>query len=243
MSRLVDSVAVWVVCVAFMAMRGAGPFSIVGILVALIVICACQVTHRANVRTVILACFVAACALWHPLFSFLPVAACLCMFERSPYVRALWLIGWLVGCAQHAFFYAVIVLVLCAVGGVLAWRTSLDSAAWQGMRASRDVAREQMIGLAERNRAIQHELEGRALPHEAPHKEAAADPLVGLTERERQIATLVAEGLDNRAIADQLFLSEGTVRNNISSILQKKQLKNRTQLAVLCLSRGRLAVA
>ena len=53
-----------------------------------------------------------------------------------------------------------------------------------------------------------------------------------------QVAVLVAEGMDNRAIAESLYLSEGTVRNNISAILQKKQLKNRTQLAVLCLSRG-----
>ena len=52
------------------------------------------------------------------------------------------------------------------------------------------------------------------------------------------MAVLVAEGMDNRAIAESLYLSEGTVRNNISAILQKKQLKNRTQLAVLCLSRG-----
>ena len=53
-----------------------------------------------------------------------------------------------------------------------------------------------------------------------------------LTERERAIVELVAEGMDNKEIAATLFLSEGTVRNHISAILQKLGLKNRTQLAI-----------
>lgn len=53
-----------------------------------------------------------------------------------------------------------------------------------------------------------------------------------LTEREHAVVELVAEGLDNREIAGRLFLSEGTVRNHISTILQKLALKNRTQLAI-----------
>lgn len=52
------------------------------------------------------------------------------------------------------------------------------------------------------------------------------------TERERDIARLVADGLDNREIAQRLYLSEGTVRNHISVLLQKTGLKNRTQLAI-----------
>ena len=46
------------------------------------------------------------------------------------------------------------------------------------------------------------------------------------------IVELVAEGLDNKEIAARLYLSEGTVRNHISAILQKLDLKNRTQLVV-----------
>lgn len=53
-----------------------------------------------------------------------------------------------------------------------------------------------------------------------------------LTDRERVVVSLIAEGLDNREIAGQLYLSEGTVRNHISAILQKLALKNRTQIAV-----------
>lgn len=54
-----------------------------------------------------------------------------------------------------------------------------------------------------------------------------------LTERELSIARLVAEGCTNRQIAGRLFLSEGTVRNHVSSILQKTCAENRTQLALL----------
>ena len=53
-----------------------------------------------------------------------------------------------------------------------------------------------------------------------------------LTEREWEVTRLVAEGLDNREIAAEAYLSEGTVRNNISNILSKMSLKNRTQIAV-----------
>ena len=57
-----------------------------------------------------------------------------------------------------------------------------------------------------------------------------------LTDREREIVALVADGLDNQAIASRLYLSEGTVRNHISAILAKTNLANRTQLAVEWLS-------
>lgn len=53
-----------------------------------------------------------------------------------------------------------------------------------------------------------------------------------ISEKERTIMEAVAEGLSNREISEQLFLSEGTVRNYISSILEKLALRDRTQLAV-----------
>lgn len=54
----------------------------------------------------------------------------------------------------------------------------------------------------------------------------------GLVEKEREIIALVAEGLSNKEIASELYLSEGTVRNYLSSILEKLNLRDRTQLAV-----------
>lgn len=53
-----------------------------------------------------------------------------------------------------------------------------------------------------------------------------------ISEKEQSIIELVADGLSNREIADKLFLSEGTVRNYISTILEKLELRDRTQLAV-----------
>lgn len=61
---------------------------------------------------------------------------------------------------------------------------------------------------------------------------ASADDFPELSDREREIAALVAEGLDNRDIAARLCLSQGTVRNRISGILDKLGMTNRTQLAI-----------
>jgi two-component system response regulator DevR len=57
--------------------------------------------------------------------------------------------------------------------------------------------------------------------------------LAELTDREREILELVAEGLTNRDIAGRLFLAEKTVKNYVSSLLAKLGLERRTQAAVL----------
>lgn len=54
----------------------------------------------------------------------------------------------------------------------------------------------------------------------------------GLTERETEVVTKIAEGLSNKEISDILFLSEGTIRNYISVILEKLNLRDRTQIAI-----------
>jgi two-component system, NarL family, response regulator LiaR len=59
-----------------------------------------------------------------------------------------------------------------------------------------------------------------------------------LSEREREILGLVAEGLNNTAIAGRLHLSEGTVRNYVSSIFDKLDVTDRTQAAVLAIKYG-----
>jgi len=53
-----------------------------------------------------------------------------------------------------------------------------------------------------------------------------------LTPRERDIVRLIAQGLTNKDIAAQLFLSEKTVRNNITTIMEKLGASNRTQVGV-----------
>lgn len=53
-----------------------------------------------------------------------------------------------------------------------------------------------------------------------------------ISQRDYEIIKLVSDGLSNKEIAEQLFLSEGTVRNYLSVILEKLNLRDRTQLAV-----------
>ncbi len=57
-------------------------------------------------------------------------------------------------------------------------------------------------------------------------------PLAELSEGESEIVAAIARGLSNRQIADSLFLSEGTVKNHISTILSKTRLSHRTQIAI-----------
>ncbi len=53
-----------------------------------------------------------------------------------------------------------------------------------------------------------------------------------ISEREQEIISLIANGMSNKEIASELFLSEGTVRNYLSNILNKLNLRDRTQVAV-----------
>ncbi|MEX1306950.1 MAG: response regulator transcription factor [Eubacteriales bacterium] len=59
-----------------------------------------------------------------------------------------------------------------------------------------------------------------------------AQKLKGLTERETQVVEAIAEGMTNKEIAKKLFISEGTVKNNITAILGKLDLSHRTQIAI-----------
>ena len=63
---------------------------------------------------------------------------------------------------------------------------------------------------------------------EAAH---ATTPLDGLTPRETDILTLIAEGLSNREIGKRLFLAEKTVKNYVTSVLAKLGMERRTQAA------------
>lgn len=73
-----------------------------------------------------------------------------------------------------------------------------------------------------------------AVAEPAAPSNVAAD----LSEREIDVLRLLGNGMSNAAIAEQLFLSEGTVRNYVSSILAKLQVEDRTQAAVLAVRNG-----
>lgn len=72
----------------------------------------------------------------------------------------------------------------------------------------------------------------RKLPEILAATKDTSEQDLGLLEKEFDIVKLVAEGLNNKEIASTLFLSEGTVRNYLSTILEKLGLRDRTQLAI-----------
>lgn len=69
----------------------------------------------------------------------------------------------------------------------------------------------------------------------APEQKPTDDPL---TEREVDVLRLVARGMGNQQIADQLIISEATVRTHVSNILSKLHLASRTQAALYALQKG-----
>lgn len=81
-----------------------------------------------------------------------------------------------------------------------------------------DVARK-MIGSMTYNNSTQNNLD--------------KDIFKDLTKKEYEIAQLIGEGSSNKEIANTLYITEGTVKNHITKILDKLDLRDRTQLAVL----------
>ena len=67
---------------------------------------------------------------------------------------------------------------------------------------------------------------------------AAPSPAKDLTEREREVLRLVAEGLSNREIAEKLVISEKTVKTHVSSLLGKLGQEDRTRLAIYAIKNG-----
>ncbi|MEJ2304891.1 MAG: response regulator transcription factor [Anaerolineales bacterium] len=84
-----------------------------------------------------------------------------------------------------------------------------------------DVAKKLMSAIAEKE--------------EPPASRPPKAPFDDLTKRELQVLSLIAEGLNNRAIAGKMVISEKTVKSHVSSILSKLGLEDRTQAAIYAL--------
>lgn len=105
----------------------------------------------------------------------------------------------------------------------------------------KDADAEELLSVIERvergESALDPSLTARVF--EAVRRPTSAPGMIeSLTERELDILKLVAVGLDNRAIASQLYLSEKTVGNRLSEIFQKLQVTNRTKAALVATQRG-----
>jgi NarL family two-component system response regulator LiaR len=141
----------------------------------------------------------------------------------------------------RAEFPAVKVLVL----------TTYDDDEWvfDAIRAGasgyllKDTPREEVV------KAVRGTVEGRTfidpaiagkLVGQVASRQTQPSSLLGdkLTERETDVLRLLAKGLNNADIAAQLHLSEGTVRNHVSAILEKLNVSDRTRAAVIAIQHG-----
>lgn len=84
--------------------------------------------------------------------------------------------------------------------------------------------------------------ENGMLPNSSVSKETEVKFVAGdnspLTRREAEVLRLMAEGKSNKAIGEQLFISEKTVKNHVSSILQKMEVDDRTQAVINSIKNG-----
>jgi two-component system nitrate/nitrite response regulator NarL len=78
----------------------------------------------------------------------------------------------------------------------------------------------------------------RSRAREAAKKDPEAAKIATLTEREREVISLVGEGLRNKQIADRLFISEGTVRNHLTTIFGKLEVSDRFELLMYAYRHG-----
>jgi len=107
----------------------------------------------------------------------------------------------------------------------------------------KDTSREMLIQaieeIAEGKTPVDSKVAGKLFSQLSKHA-LPGDTTLGkdLADREREILKLIAQGMTNAEIAASLFLSEGTVRNYVSAILEKLGVDDRTQAAVLALRFG-----
>ncbi len=103
-----------------------------------------------------------------------------------------------------------------------------------GPRELADVVRK-----ASRGEAVLHpQVAARVIQELQGAHRAEVNPFTELTDREMEVLRLIAAGMSNQAIADQLVLSEKTVKGHVSNILSKLHLADRTQAAVYAWKEG-----
>ena len=120
-----------------------------------------------------------------------------------------------------------------------------DDYVYQGVRAGalgyllKDAPATKLIETIRRVHAgevfIQPEIASRALREMMRPSPTTAEHI---SEREREVLVLLAQGTSNKDMAEKLFITEGTVKNHVSNILAKLQAENRTQAADIARKQG-----
>ncbi len=120
-----------------------------------------------------------------------------------------------------------------------------DDYVFQGIRAGalgyllKDLPADKLFETIRRVHAgevfIQPEIASRTL---RASLHAGGELLEPLSDREREVLVLLAQGVPNKEMADRLHIAEGTVKNHVSNILGKLQVQNRTQAADLARRKG-----
>lgn len=141
----------------------------------------------------------------------------------------------------HARFPQIKILVL----------TTYDDDEWvfDAIRAGasgyllKDTSRQKIIeairGTMDGKAFIDPNVAGKLMNQVASHQKQPTSILAEkLTDRELDVLRLIAKGFTNNDIAGQLHLSEGTVRNHVSAILEKLGVSDRTQAAVIAIQHG-----
>ena len=95
------------------------------------------------------------------------------------------------------------------------------------------------IRAAYRGEARLHPNVMRKLMNQVASQQETPQPKIDdLTEREREVLSLVSQGSSNREIAEKLVISEKTVKSHVSSLLSKLNLEDRTKLAIYAIKKG-----
>lgn len=108
---------------------------------------------------------------------------------------------------------------------------SLDQQGNSAVRADVQTAAQARNPQQQQSRDQAHSQSQGRYESDSSFSQMQKDCAESLSEKEQKILELVASGLTNKEIAEELHFSAGTIRNNISALLEKLDLKNRTQLA------------
>ena len=229
MEEYFDEIILLVACAAVSLCFADANHVVIGILLSVSLVCICDMVGL-RWRIIAQLAFLICAFAFPAVLPFLPVCAYVMLHERMWLLRVVWVVPLVValsfgGCAAVE---GAVIAIACAAAVLMGVKDARMRAERMGMRfAFDDLLSERELDT--RTQGVQGASGMQAQDAQA----RTAGPFCNLTEREYAVAKLVAEGMDNRDIAASLFLSEGTVRNHISSILGKLELSNRTQIAIM----------